>query len=278
MATIFWLLCGLVLYVYAGYPLLLHVWARLRGRPASARGPGEWEPAVSIVIAARNEGARIAGRIENLRQLDYPAAKRQIVVVSDGSTDNTVNALSAFGDEVEALAVDAGGKARALTAGVARAKHEIVVFADVRQGFAPDALRALVAPFRDRHVGAVSGELVLSGESRDRRAEDERRARESRRVLEDRRKAGRRTPGKRHGERRWSIRRAMLDSTISDGVGLYWRYEKQIRRDESATGSVVGATGAIYAIRRSLWQPLPPDTILDPLSTMLRLSIRDQSW
>jgi cellulose synthase/poly-beta-1,6-N-acetylglucosamine synthase-like glycosyltransferase len=59
-------------------------------------------------------------------------------------------------------------------------------------------------------------------------------------------------------------------STIAEGAGLYWRYEKQIRRDESACGSLVGATGAIYAMRRSLWQPLPPDTILDDVLTPMR--------
>ena len=63
----------------------------------------------------------------------------------------------------------AGGKARALNAGVERARFELLVFADARQAFAPDALRALVAPFADPQVGAVSGELVLEGEARDRR-------------------------------------------------------------------------------------------------------------
>ncbi|HUK35380.1 MAG TPA: glycosyltransferase family 2 protein, partial [Vicinamibacterales bacterium] len=80
----------------------------------------------------------------------------------------------------------------------------------------------------------------------------------------------RRAPGQRKTARRWSRRRARLESTITEGVGLYWQYEKQIRRDESALDSVVGATGAIYAMRRSLWQPLPPDTILDDVLTPMR--------
>ena len=111
---------------------------------------------------------------------------------------------------------------------------------------------------------------MLDGEARDRRQDDDRRAMDDRRALESRRRRGRQTPGKRKGSRRWSRRRAAIASTISDGVGLYWRYEKQIRRDESATGSVVGATGAIYAMRRSLWQPLPHDTILDDVLTPMR--------
>jgi len=281
MALVFWIACGFVAYVYVGYPLLLHVWGRIRRRPAlsealdfaRAGSKGDWEPAVSFVIAGRNEGRRIAGRVENIHELEYPAAKRQIVVVSDGSTDQTHEVLEQMRVEhgVTPVEVPEGGKARALNAGVARAANDVIVFADMRQGFAPDALRALVAPFRDPRVGAVSGELVLNGESRDRRAEDERRARDDRRAVDDRRTAARMPAGQRKGRRRWAMRRAILESTITDGVGLYWRYEKQIRRDESATGSVVGATGAIYAMRRSLWQPLPPDTILDDVLTPMRI-------
>jgi cellulose synthase/poly-beta-1,6-N-acetylglucosamine synthase-like glycosyltransferase len=47
------------------------------------------------------------------------------------------------------------------------------------------------------------------------------------------------------------------------GTGLYWKIEKKIRELESETGSVVGATGALYAVRRSLVVPVPPGTILD---------------
>jgi poly-beta-1,6-N-acetyl-D-glucosamine synthase len=48
-----------------------------------------------------------------------------------------------------------------------------------------------------------------------------------------------------------------------EGTGIYWRLEKRIRELESASGSVVGASGAFYAIRRNLLAPLPPETILD---------------
>src|SRR5208283_5512504 len=51
----------------------------------------------------------------------------------------------------------------------------------------------------------------------------------------------------------------------TQGLGLYWRIEKRIREMESAAGSVIGATGALYAVRRSLLVKLPPDTILDDL-------------
>jgi poly-beta-1,6-N-acetyl-D-glucosamine synthase len=259
MAGFFWLLVASVAYAYIGYPLCLHVWRRLRPRPlASVDSPG-LTPGVSIVIAARDEGRRLAGRLDNLLTLDYPAAERQIIVVSDGSTDDSLDVLARYEPAVESVALPAVGKARALNAGVERARFGLLVFADARQAFAPDALRALVAPFRDPRVGAVSGELVLDGEARDRRAlAPDRRGRVIRPIAAD-------------AERRFSHdRRLSIPSTIAEGVGLYWRYEKQIRRDESAVGSTMGATGAMYAMRRSLWRPLPADAILDDVLAPMR--------
>jgi cellulose synthase/poly-beta-1,6-N-acetylglucosamine synthase-like glycosyltransferase len=216
-------------------------------------------PGVSIVIAARNEGRRLAGRIDNLLDLDYPAARRQIIFVSDGSTDDSLQVLARYEPTVERVAITAGGKARALNAGVERARFGLLLFADARQAFAPDALRALVAPFADPQVGAVSGELVLEGEARDRRTlTSDRRGRAVRPIAAA---ADRRAPVN---------RRHSAQSTIAEGVGLYWRYEKQIRRDESAIASTMGATGAMYAMRRSLWRPLPEDTILDDVLAPMR--------
>ncbi|HYP28473.1 MAG TPA: glycosyltransferase family 2 protein [Blastocatellia bacterium] len=62
-------------------------------------------------------------------------------------------------------------------------------------------------------------------------------------------------------------------ASVGEGVGLYWRYEKWIRRNESRCNSVIGATGAIYAIRREMWQPLPAATILDDVYTPMRIAL-----
>ena len=221
-------------------------------------------PGVSIVIAAHNEGPRLAARLDNLRSLDYPPARRQIIVVSDGSTDETADVVARYGPFVELVEVPRGGKALALNAGVARAKFEIIVFGDARQRFATDALRHLIAPFRDPAVGAVSGELLLDCESalfanRRSNADDRRRNPPD---ADEPPVRERRLPGE---------RRLALESTIGDGVGLYWRYEKHLRRLESTVGSTLGATGAIYAIRRVLWSPLPAETILDDVLTPMRV-------
>jgi cellulose synthase/poly-beta-1,6-N-acetylglucosamine synthase-like glycosyltransferase len=262
MTLVFWLSAAMVIYVYAGYPLALRAWARLRPRDVRLQTSdfALEPPAVSIVIAARNEAHRLGARIDNLLSLDYPAGKRQIIVVSDGSTDDTLDVMARYGDAVEAFAVPPGGKALALNAGVARARHDLVVFADARQVFEPAALRELVAPLADPSVGAVTGELLLDAES------------PCRRDGRDRREFERRRAARTHAiDRRVDDRRRTVRSTIADGVGLYWTYEKQIRRCESAIDSTLGATGAIYAMRRSLFQPLPADTLLDDVLTPMRV-------
>ncbi|HWC75841.1 MAG TPA: glycosyltransferase family 2 protein, partial [Blastocatellia bacterium] len=61
---------------------------------------------------------------------------------------------------------------------------------------------------------------------------------------------------------------------IAQGAGFYWKYEERIRRSEASFDSMIGATGAIYAIRRSLWQPLPPQTILDDVYTPMQIALK----
>jgi cellulose synthase/poly-beta-1,6-N-acetylglucosamine synthase-like glycosyltransferase len=59
---------------------------------------------------------------------------------------------------------------------------------------------------------------------------------------------------------------------FAQGVDFYWRYEKMIRHAESTAGSMIGVTGAIYAIRRSLFKPLPPGTVLDDVLVPMRVA------
>jgi cellulose synthase/poly-beta-1,6-N-acetylglucosamine synthase-like glycosyltransferase len=268
MRFLFWLSAFLIGYVYVGYPAVLVLWARVAERgpdAAPVRGSEPAPPAVSIIVAVRNEAARLSARLDNLLSLDYPPDRRQIIVVSDGSTDQTPEILAAFRDHIEAIALPPGGKAAALNAGVAHARHDVLIFADARQTFARDAIRALVAPLADPSVGGVTGELVLGCESSG-----------GRRTGTDRRRAN--TPVWRGTNRRTLTDRRSdaAASTIAEGVGLYWRYEKTLRRLESTVGSTLGATGAIYALRRSLWRPLPENTVLDDVLVPMRAVLAGQ--
>jgi biofilm PGA synthesis N-glycosyltransferase PgaC len=236
-ALVFWGSLALILYGYLGYPCALALRARLAPRPVRKRRFRRWAPGVSIIVAARNEAQLLASRIENLFALAYPGPK-QIIIVSDGSTDGTPRTLARYSDRIELVEIPASGKAAALNAGVARARYDILVFADARQAFASDALNELVANFSDPTVGGVSGELVLDCE---------------------------------HDPPAGGNAGA---SSVGEGVGLYWRYEKWIRRHESLVHSMLGATGAIYAMRRSLWRPLPPGTLLDDVLAPMRVVLQ----
>jgi len=238
MAVVFWVSLGVVLYVYVGYPAVLAVWARVR--PRTHVRSDSLRPAVSVIVAARNEAERLPARIENLLASDYPPDRLEIVIVSDGSVDGTARAVAPYlGDRrvaggrsaprVRLIERPAEGKAAALNHGVAAASREVIVFADARQRFAPDTIRRLAANFADPAVGVASGELVLDCET------------------------------------------GPSESSVGEGVGAYWRYEKWLRSHESEIDSMLGATGAVYAMRRSCWRDLPAGTILDDVLAPMRV-------
>src|SRR5512142_2005813 len=152
MAWLFWFAALVVLYVYAGYPCLVGVWARaVDRRPRRIPfGTGRW-PSISVIVAVRNEARRLPGRVANLLEQDYPG-EREIIVVSDGSIDAPGAALAPFGDRVRLIELPPGGKPLALNAAVMAARGDVLVFADARQRFAPNAITELVLNFSDPSV------------------------------------------------------------------------------------------------------------------------------
>jgi len=118
---------------------------------------------VSVVLAVKNEEINIKTRIENLLAQDYEKDLIEIIVVSDGSTDRTVELARSFEDErVKVIeSPTPSGKSGALNIGVENASNDIIVFADARQKFGDNVFAELVAMFYDDSVGAVSGELVI---------------------------------------------------------------------------------------------------------------------
>jgi cellulose synthase/poly-beta-1,6-N-acetylglucosamine synthase-like glycosyltransferase len=157
-AWIFWSSVILIAYAYVGYAVLVSLLARAGGSvpPKLAR-----TPPVTVVITAYNEAPRIAARLRNILEQDYPTGRLFVVVVSDGSDDRTERA-AAIDERVRVLALpDNAGKAAALNAAMTAVQTEFVAFTDARQSFAPDALRRLLAAFADPRVGAVTGELRI---------------------------------------------------------------------------------------------------------------------
>jgi len=216
MKLLFWSSLVLVAYAYFGYAIWLWILAHLHKLPILS---SPLSPSVSIVIAARNEEANLPLKLSNLSQLTYPKEKLQIVIASDGSTDQTASILRAQASHIVPVILnDSNGKAYALNEAVKHATGEILVFLDTRQVVEPNAVSELVSCFADPKIGAVSGELLLE---------------------------------------------TSPSAPYSDALGIYWKIEKAVRKLESASGSVVGVTGAIYAIRRELYTQIPRGTILD---------------
>jgi cellulose synthase/poly-beta-1,6-N-acetylglucosamine synthase-like glycosyltransferase len=158
LELIFWLPGAVVAYVYIGYPLLLKLAHMAFGRVPSH--PPAAEPPVTLVISAFNEEASIREKLENTLQLDYPADRLQVLVVSDASDDRTDDIVREFADRGVRLLrmAERGGKTVGLNAAIREASGEVVVFSDANAMYRRDALRRLSAPFADRTVGAVVGE------------------------------------------------------------------------------------------------------------------------
>jgi poly-beta-1,6-N-acetyl-D-glucosamine synthase len=285
LVGVFWICFAIVAFTYVGYPLVVGVWARLFGRPVrraeldERRGlspPTCDNPTVTtcseginpsarqissftVLLAAHNEENNIERRIAELRrQIAATGLDGDVIVIADGCTDRTVErAEAAIADERRGLSPPAcdeptattrsagtspaarhgnvrvlawpenRGKAAALSRGASQATGDILVFADVRQTWADDAIVRMLGNFADPAVGAVSGDLVLESE-----------------------------PG------------------VLAGVGLYWRFEKWLRRQESRCWSQVGVTGAIAAGRRELFETIPDGTVLDDVCWPLRIAMR----
>jgi biofilm PGA synthesis N-glycosyltransferase PgaC len=216
MKLTFWTCLALISYAYFGYAVWLWLCVRLRPRPIPKNHSA---PHVSIIMAVRNEEANLPSKLENLRLLNYPADRLQIVIASDGSTDGTAAILrEQHSDVIPIILEQSNGKGCALNEAVKLAQGDILVFLDARQVVDRDAVSELVSCFEDPEIGAVSGELLLE---------------------------------------------TATGSPSEEGLGIYWKIEKTVRKLESASGSVVGVTGAIYAIRRELYTEIPQGTILD---------------
>src|ERR1035438_10468599 len=139
---VFWLSLIGILYTYVGYPLVIWMLARLLPRPWNV---APITPSVSFVLAVHNGALLLPRKIQHLLGLDYPNVK-EIIIVSDGSTDGTGELLAAQRHPRLSIIIlnEHGGKAVAVNAGAAQATAETILFVDIRPEIAPGATRQLV--------------------------------------------------------------------------------------------------------------------------------------
>jgi cellulose synthase/poly-beta-1,6-N-acetylglucosamine synthase-like glycosyltransferase len=158
--ALFWASFGALVWTHVAYPAAAAGLARLR--PRRARRDDDELPAVTLIVAAFNEEDVIARRIEDLRSLDYPSDKLELVVTSDGSSDRTEELAEAAGARV--VRNPRGGKVAAQDHAVRTSRAEIVAFSDANSTWAPDALRKLIRAFADPEVAYVCGRLNITND------------------------------------------------------------------------------------------------------------------
>jgi biofilm PGA synthesis N-glycosyltransferase PgaC len=200
-----------VAYHYIGYPVLARLAALFARAPSGPPPPFE-PPLLSVILPCHNEGPHLRAKLEDLRAADYPADKMEVIVVSDGSDDDT----AAVAERAPGVRVvswpERRGKPAALNAGARAAAGDVLVFTDANARIPPPSLRELAAPFADPGVGAVCGEQIITRGASPERA--------------------------------------------------YWRLEGRLKTWEAAVGSVVGADGSLYAVRRELYRPVPENRLI----------------
>ncbi|MFZ5624250.1 MAG: glycosyltransferase family 2 protein [Gemmatimonadota bacterium] len=217
---------GLFVYAYLVYPALLQLFGALKPAPKTWGDPPEW-PMITILIPAYNEEESLAETCEAILALDYPADRRQIVVMSDASTDRTDEIAQSFaGRGVELLRLpQRGGKTALENAVLPMVRGKIVVNTDATIRIPPHALKPLIRVFQDPTIGVASGRDVSVGD------------------------LGR--EGNRH-------------------ESSYVGYEMWVRALETRMGSIVGASGCFYAVRRELVDSLFPEALSRDFASVLR--------
>jgi cellulose synthase/poly-beta-1,6-N-acetylglucosamine synthase-like glycosyltransferase len=212
---------ALIVYPYLVYPVLLWIAQLVFHNPVRKQ---EIEPSVSLLISAYNEAGVITEKVRNSLALDYPVEQLEIVIASDGSTDETAQMVRSLAEQEGRQRVrlmefpENRGKIVVLNDAVPKLRGEIVVFSDASSMLAADSLRKLVANFADSRVGAASGvyQVLNPGAARLGRQED-----------------------------------------------LYWKYETFLKLQEARLGTLTGAHGSLYGMRRSLYPSPPAGTIND---------------
>jgi len=160
MMIVFWISLFLVLFTYVGFFALLYAVSLMKKKPLDK---AEIELSVSLIIAAYNEERVIREKLENTLALDYPKGKLEIVVVTDGSIDRTVEIAREYAARGVTVLhePERRGKTMALNRVVPLTRGEIIFFSDANTHYAPETVRAMVRNFHDSSVGGVSGKKII---------------------------------------------------------------------------------------------------------------------
>ena len=160
---IFWTLVFIVFYTYIGYGFILQFILPKRKKVILSSSHPINLPRIAHIIAAYNEEDFINQKIINSLSLDYPMDKMKVILVTDGSTDFTIDIAERFSDVLHLHKPDRKGKVSAINRAVrlVREDYDIFVFSDANTLINKDALMHMIRRFANPRVGGVSGEKIV---------------------------------------------------------------------------------------------------------------------
>ncbi|MEM1336756.1 MAG: glycosyltransferase family 2 protein [Bacteroidota bacterium] len=166
----FWVALFLIFYSYLGYGIVLFALIKIRrlfGRGKPFEGNEDYEPEVTLFVAAYNEKEYLDEKVKNSRSLNYPREKVTQLWVTDGSDDGTPELLKKY-SEVKVLHEPArNGKIAAMNRGMQQVTTPIVIFSDGNTSLGEASIQEIVKLFRNPKVGCVSGEKRIYSNTAD---------------------------------------------------------------------------------------------------------------
>lgn len=212
MKILFYIAIFSLFYIFIGYPLLLLILNKISNNKTVNLTKKQILPNVSVIVSAYNEEKHISKKIYSLLGQSYPKDKLEIIIGSDGSTDQTVSIIRKFQVEHKNIklieSVENIGKCNMINKLINHVDGEIIVFSDAASILEKDCIKEIANSYGDGNVGGVAGNLVY---------------------------------------------KKINTSSTSDQQGLFSKYEKFIKKQESEYGSLVTASGALFSIRKELY-------------------------
>ena len=240
MSIVFFSLAAVAILValhpYISYPISLYLLSKLRSQPyGSLEAPSvkdastklSDQPRLAVLLCVHNEERDIRQRIDDLLSQSASLADTQILIYSDGSSDNTVEVLQTYGSRITVLeSSERRGKTYGMNALVEIAQAELLVFTDATVRMGPHALTNLIIHFQDPAIGCVCAQIIAHDHSVD--------------------------------ESSYQRSSSTADTSVKS-----WAFDASIRRMETQVASAIGAHGPLFAIRRELHNAVPIDLIDD---------------
>lgn len=169
LQVLFWFLVFIVIYTYVGYGIVLYALVKIKRffKGRMAKPDPNYEPDVTLFIAAYNERDYVQDKMSNSLALEYPKEKLHIVWVTDGSDDGTPEALNQYQNVTVQHLPERNGKISAMNRGMQFVKTPIVIFSDANTMLGRESIRRIINLFSNKKVGCVSGEKRIVDKDKD---------------------------------------------------------------------------------------------------------------